>query len=109
MADDPLHMAQRLARQYLVATPQEEAFLAEVADQRAVFLQQVTALVNWLLREDYARLINTLYRIDVREQDFLSAMQQAQPAEAVAEAILNRLIEKAETRIRYRGWRGHNA
>ena len=98
----PLHLAHRLARQYLVASPQEEAFLAEVADRREVLLQQLTALVGWLLREDFTRLVNTLYRIDVRERDFHAAMQAATPAEALAEAILNRLIEKAETRIRYR-------
>lgn len=54
-----------------------------------------------LLRNDFNFLINSLYRMDIKESIFNEAMAQPtenQIAQALAEAIYNREIQKAESR-----------
>jgi hypothetical protein len=69
--------------------------------------QQLSLAVEALLLDDMARLINIMYRLDIREKDFDAAMARegiGEMAAAIAELILNREIEKAHSRKAYRNW-----
>ena len=68
-------------------------------------LDQLTHIVEYLLNQDFNKLLNALYRIDVSEQKLKAALanDQAEPARLIAEMILERELQKVETRIRYRG------
>lgn len=66
---------------------------------------QLSKQLSYYLDSDMEYLINTLYRRDIREKDFHMAMQQPsipQIADALAEVIIKRELEKAYTRAKYR-------
>lgn len=66
---------------------------------------QLSKQLCYYLDSDMEYLINTLYRRDIREKDFHAAMQQSslsQIADALAEVIIKRELEKAYTRAKYR-------
>lgn len=68
-------------------------------------LKQLTAAIVFLLLHDMEKLLNILYRIDVFERDTKAAFAQNNPeqiAPRLAELILNREMQKAETRLAYR-------
>jgi len=58
-----------------------------------------------LIKSDFEKLLWILYRIDVDEKavtDILSDKQNLKPAEAIANLIIQRQIQKAETRLKYK-------
>jgi len=58
-----------------------------------------------LIKSDFEKLLWILYRIDVDEKavtDILSDKQNLKPAEAIANLIIERQIQKAETRLKYK-------
>ena len=60
--------------------------------------------VDHLMRHDFEGLMTAMYQIDVSEQRFTEAVERPpgeQPARAVAELILERELEKMESRKRY--------
>ncbi|MEJ8756064.1 hypothetical protein WG947_03590 [Pontibacter sp. H259] len=66
---------------------------------------QVAQAVLYLLRQDLNRLLNILYRTDVDEQQVKKAMQhptEEAVAEHIARLIINRELQKAQTRFIYR-------
>ncbi len=67
--------------------------------------QQLLEQVIYLLMNDLPKLWNILYRIDVNEKKVKQVFATQNPAEIapkITQLILERFIEKAETRIRYR-------
>lgn len=65
-------------------------------------LKPLTAQIAWLLDYQFERLLQAMYRIDIPEQDFRSALTGEAPvAPALAELVLQREIQKIETRERY--------
>jgi len=67
-------------------------------------LEQLTKQVSQLLNHDFQALLNALYRIDVDERLFGQALELSAPEDVsirIAQLILDRIILKAKTRIKY--------
>jgi hypothetical protein len=61
--------------------------------------------LNSLLDHDFEKLLWILYRIDVSEEKAKSSLAEKSdrnPAEILADLIIERQIEKAKTRLKYR-------
>jgi len=69
------------------------------------FINNLTRIINYLLEKDFQRLLNGLYRIDVSEQKVNEVLNLSAPgfvAKEVAQLILERELQKVETRLKYR-------
>lgn len=67
------------------------------------FQKLLTGLIGHLLDNDFERLLNGLYRIDVSEEKVKLAMaSQGNIAEQVAQLIIEREMQKVITREKYR-------
>ena len=67
-------------------------------------LDELGRRVDFLLKHDFERLMSCMYMIDVSEQRFSEAVKSPEgdrPARAIAELILEREVEKMESRRRY--------
>lgn len=80
----------------------ERAFLSQVTEKREKIEEILTLRIRQLLQDDMEKLINVMYRIDVPETAFHEAMAHTDRAERVAKLVVDRLIQKAKTRIWYR-------
>ena len=70
-------------------------------------LDWLTAEVQYLLNHNFGQLLNALYRIDLAESEVSQLLEKGDPdqmATNLANAILEREIKKAETRLKYKGW-----
>lgn len=67
-------------------------------------LARLDKLVAYLLEKDFGRLLQILYRIDIPEQKFKEALasDKGEPSFIIARLILERELQKVETRKRYR-------
>ncbi len=68
-------------------------------------LDSLTHRVAFLMKHDYEGLLNGLYLLDISEQKFSYAVEMsnnADKARALAELILDREIEKMESRRHYK-------
>jgi hypothetical protein len=78
--------------------------ISETGDPNAL-LQELAACVNHLVQNDFSKLIGILYRIDISETAVATALQQEAGADAglvIAQLILERQLQKQETRERFR-------
>jgi hypothetical protein len=67
------------------------------------FKKSLTRLIGHLLNNDFERLINGLYRIDVSEEKVKWALASGDDvAEQIALLIIDREMEKVITREKYR-------
>lgn len=66
------------------------------------FLKLLTRVIQHLLDNDFERLLNGLYRIDVDENKVKMAMATDNVAENIARLIIERELQKVETRRRYK-------
>ena len=67
-------------------------------------LSRLEKQVQYLLNDDFQTLLNALYRIDVNEQLFREALELSKPHEIarnVGQLILDRIVLKAQTRLKY--------
>lgn len=70
-----------------------------------LFLKNLTRIINYLLEKDFQRLLNGLYRIDVSEKKVNEVLNQSAPdsiAKEISILILERELQKVETRLKYR-------
>ena len=71
-----------------------------------LLLDRLRSQIRYMLDDDFQGLLNAMYRIDVDERKFSLALEMGKPDEVsrnVAELILDRIILKAKTRIKYSG------
>jgi hypothetical protein len=67
---------------------------------------RLVKIVQYLLDQDFQRLINSMYRIDLPESTFKEILANEKPdqiASSLASAILGRELQKAELRQKYSG------
>lgn len=69
----------------------------------------IEKLENWLAGEigllmdqDFQRLLNILYRIDVNEEKTRMAFASTNPAKEIAQLIIERELQKVATREKYK-------
>ncbi|WP_207491888.1 hypothetical protein [Aridibaculum aurantiacum] len=68
-------------------------------------LANLTAFINHLVVHDFQRLILLLYRLDVPEEQLRYYLQQNKgeaAAATIAQMIINRQLQKIETRKKYK-------
>lgn len=76
---------------------------ADLSINRLDKLQQwLSEEVRLLLDHDFQRLLNILYRIDVSEKKTKKALTGSNPADAIAGLIIERELQKVETRKKYK-------
>ncbi len=71
---------------------------------REALLEELRRRVDFLLRHDFDRLISCMYMLDVPEEKFTEAVRRPpheQPDRLLADIILEREIERMQTRRRY--------
>lgn len=97
-----LEARRSIEKQWAVAKIEpENGFEAQLESLKA----QLTLQVIDYLKDDMAYLINALYRLDIREKDFHAAMEGDSLQEigaSLAEVIIQRELEKAASRQKYR-------
>ncbi len=72
--------------------------------EREALIEELGRRVDFLLRHDLDRLMTSMYMLDVPEEKFAEAVQRPpheRPARILAEIILEREVEKMQTRQRY--------
>ena len=74
-----------------------------------VKIEGLEKLKKWLTQEimilmerDFQKLLQILYRIDVNEQKAKKAFSATNPASALAELIIERELQKVESRKKYK-------
>ena len=79
-----------------------------IEDQGLVF-SNMEMLEDWLAREisllidqDFERLMNILYRIDVNEEKTKMAFASSDTAKTIARLIIDRELQKVATREKYK-------
>lgn len=65
-------------------------------------MQWLTGELEIMIDRDFHGLMNLLYRIDVNESKTKLAFATDHPAETLASLIIERELEKVETRKRYK-------
>ncbi len=78
--------------------------IATSSDTYDIIINRIQPQVQYLLDNDMQSLLNALYRIDVDELKFRSALELGDPediAKNVSVLILDRVILKAQTRLKY--------
>lgn len=93
-----------LARKNFYFESPEEGLPAEDENARIELRDQLAERIAYMIDHDFELLMQILYRIDVREKDVKMALGYAlvnEPAVFLADKIIDRLIEKAETRRKY--------
>ncbi len=66
--------------------------------ERSVFFEQLQMQINWLINNNFTKLIQILYRLDVDENKLRSLLQQQQSidtATLIANLIIERQLKKA--------------
>ena len=74
----------------------------EVQFEEAFLL--IMRVVEELLSKDFSRLVNCLYRLDVSEEKLKEALAASNdnPASVITQMIIEREMQKVETREKYR-------
>jgi hypothetical protein len=80
-------------------------FLSEPANVEAI-RNWLKSILDHLLENDFERLLNAMYRLDIDEskfQEVLSGVYGNDVSGKLAEIIIERELRKVETRKRYQG------
>lgn len=80
----------------------ERAFLSQISENRAEIEGLLARRMQEMLQDDMAGLINAMYRIDIPEKAFHEAMTYTDRSHRLAALVVERLIQKAKTRIWYK-------
>lgn len=78
----------------------------EIAEKRPLdeIQEQLAQYLNHLIKNDFDKLLNYLYRIDVSEQKLKSLLQQQPQEDAgniISSLIIDRQLQKIETRKKF--------
>jgi hypothetical protein len=68
--------------------------------------EKLEKIVAYLLDNDFERLLNAMYRLDINEEKFklaISGLSGDSISKEITELIINREIKKLKTRVKYRG------
>ncbi len=83
---------------------QEEKELLE-ADNINMLKEKLVKMINTLLQNDYHRLVNAMYRLDVDEKKFrevFSGLHSPNVASRLADLVIARELAKINTRKKFR-------
>ncbi len=80
-------------------------FDLEATSDFKLFREELIRRLTYLINHDFEKLLWILYRIDVDEKSsatILSDKQNLRPAETLADLIIQRQLQKAQTRLKYK-------
>ena len=83
----------------------EEDNLVHIRDLEEL-KEKLEKIVAYLLDNDFERLLNAMYRLDINEEKFKMAISGSDVntmSQKIVELIISREIQKMKTRIKYRG------
>jgi len=83
--------------------PEKELFDIVHLDELQEKLEKIVA---YLLDNDFERLLNAMYRLDIDEEKFkvaITGLSGNSASKEIAKLIINREIRKLQTRIKYSG------
>ena len=83
----------------------EEDNLVHISDLEEL-KEKLEKIVAYLLDNDFERLLNAMYRLDINEEKFKLAISGSDVntvSREIVELIISREIQKMKTRIKYRG------
>ncbi len=66
---------------------------------------RLSGIIAYLLEKDFGRLLQAMYRIDIPEEDFKRILELTEPdqlADALAQRVLDRTIQKVAIREKYK-------
>lgn len=95
---DLLDVHQALVQQWGISPLGEERIAWEA------LMKELSRRIGFLLKHDFERLMSCMYMIDVPEQSFSEAVNLPEkdgPARAIAELIIEREVQKMESRKRH--------
>jgi hypothetical protein len=79
-------------------------------NKKKALYSQLEEYINYLITNDFQRLVQLLYTVDVNEQKLKIVLQQQPERDAAAvitELLVQRQEEKAQTRQQFKeGWQG---
>jgi tRNA A37 N6-isopentenylltransferase MiaA len=81
-------------------------FLRGWQGQREELERRLSKRIAEMLDHEMEKLVNAMYRIDVSEPAFSEALNHSDRAERIARLVVERLLQKVESRKR---WRQHQA
>lgn len=90
---------------FLVQKQLSEEFNIQPVSRYEEWMRELAAAINHLVQTDFTRLANTLYRLDVSEARLKQVLQQeadTNAGELIAALIVERQLEKINTRSRFR-------
>lgn len=97
-----LSIASELILKFFELDEGERQFLADITENQSEIEALLSRRIGEMLKDEMEALINAMYRIDVSEAAFHEAMRHDDRAERIAHLVVERLIQKAKTRIWYR-------
>ncbi|BDD03545.1 hypothetical protein [Aureibacter tunicatorum] len=63
--------------------------------------QMLVKYIHYQLDKNFEGLLNLIYRIDLKEKEFVSALESEKPAHNLSLLILKRIVQKVILRKRY--------
>ncbi len=79
--------------------------ILDIAEIEQLNKAELIAAINWLIVNDFEKLVFVLYRIDVNEAKIKALLHKTNTdfaATIIADAILERLAEKKRSREKYK-------
>lgn len=82
---------------------ESELAINEAELSHEILLSRLTRIVSYLLEKDFGKLLQVLYRIDISEDRLKAALasNEAEPPLLISRMILDREMQKVETRKKY--------
>jgi hypothetical protein len=97
-----LSIASELILKFFELDEGERQFLSDITENQSEIEALLSRRIGEMLKDEMEALINAMYRIDVSEIAFHEAMAHDDRADRIAQLVVERLIQKAKTRIWYR-------
>lgn len=98
--DQALELSESIIQDFHLDSDNELVSIRHMDDLR----HKLEKIVAYLLDNDFERLINALYRLDINEEKFklaLAGFGETEVAQKIADLIISREIQKIKTRKRY--------
>lgn len=74
---------------------------AALTPDQGMLIRHIKERLRYLLDHDFAHLLRLMYRLDIEEKAFAKALSMPEPADTLAQMVLQRELQKAKTRIAY--------
>ncbi len=102
MDGDVIKLSELIVRDFNLETDKELIDIVHLDELQ----EKLEKIVAYLLDNDFERLLNAMYRLDIDEEKFkmaITGLNGNSISKEIAELIIKREIRKLKTRIKYSG------